>query len=374
VDTSSEFFALQKVFPDNKYIIFLDIIPNLYYTYSVLIIVQMKEVIMAKRENQKQKLFRILEILMRETDEEHGLSINEIISRLADYGISAERKSIYDDFIVLEELGFSVLRTETRPPKYFLDNKIFELAELKMLVDAVQASKFITTKKSREIIEKLEIFAGEHHSRELSRQVYVEDRVKTLNPSAIYSIDAIHNAINNKRKLSFKYFDYNGEKKKILRHQGAPYTVSPLALIWDDEKYYLVACDDRDGVMKNFRVDKMTDVNVLEVPVSIPDGEKFNPADYSRKIFGMYGGREELVTIECRDKLAGVVIDRFGTDPLFVKTPFGFKFSMRVMISPTFFAWLLGFGEDMRILSPESVKEELIEMLAKIIKNYKKEN
>jgi len=126
--------------------------------------------------------------------------------------------------------------------------------------------------------------------------------------------------------------------------------------------------------MKNFRVDKMTDVNVLEVPVSIPDGEKFNPADYSRKIFGMYGGREELVTIECRDKLAGVVIDRFGTDPLFVKTPFGFKFSMRVMISPTFFAWLLGFGEDMRILSPESVKEELIEMLAKIIKNYKKEN
>ena len=326
---------------------------------------------MAKRENQKQKLFRILEILMRETDEEHGLTVNEIISRLDEYGIGAERKSIYDDFLTLDELGFSVLRTETRPPKYFLDNKIFELAELKMLVDAVQASKFITTKKSREIIEKLEIFAGEHHSRELSRQVYVEDRVKTLNSSSIYSIDAIHNAINNKKKLTFKYFDYNGEKKKVLRHGGDAYVVSPIALIWDDEKYYLVACDGKDSVVKNFRVDKMTDVNVLEESANLSDYERFNPADYSRKIFGMYGGREELVTIECREKLAGVVIDRFGTDPLFVKTPFGFKFSMRVMISPTFFAWLLGFGEDMRIVSPDSVREELLSTLEKIAKNYK---
>ena len=326
---------------------------------------------MARSEKQKQKLFRIIEMLMKETDEEHGLSINEIISRLEELGISAERKSLYDDFLVLEELGFDISKTETRPPRYKLDSKIFELAELKMLVDAVQASKFITAKKSREIIEKLGLFAGVHRSRELSRQVYVEDRIKTMNTSAIYSIDSIHTAINSDKKLSFKYFDYNGEKKKILRHDGAPYVVSPCALIWDDEKYYLVAQDEREAIIKNFRVDKMQDVKVLEEPRTKSEAlDRFNPADYSRKIFGMYGGREELVTLECRDKLAGVVIDRFGSEPRFFKTDFGFKFSMRVMVSPTFFSWVLSFGEDMRIISPDSVRSELVEMLTRVKKNY----
>lgn len=326
---------------------------------------------MARGEKQKQKLFRILEILMRETDEEHGLSMAELISRLAEYGIPAERKSVYDDFLVLEELGFDISHTETRPPRYKLDTKIFELAELKMLVDAVQSSKFITAKKSREIIEKLGLFCGVHRSRELSRQVYVEDRIKTMNTAALYSIDAIHTAINSNRKLSFKYFDYNGEKKKVLRHGGAPYTVSPCALIWDDEKYYLVAFDEDEGIIKNFRVDKMQDTDMLDSQSSdAPALEKFNPADYSRKIFGMYGGREELVTLECREKLAGVIIDRFGTDPVFIKTDFGFKLSMRVMVSPTFFSWVLAFGEDMRILSPGSVRAELLEILTRVKKNY----
>ena len=326
---------------------------------------------MARSEKQKQKLFRIVEILMKETDEDHGLSINDIIDRLAEFGISAERKSLYNDFLVLDDLGFDISKTDTRPPLYKLDTKIFELAELKMLVDAVQSSKFITAKKSREIIEKLGRFAGIHRSRELSRQVYVEDRIKTMNTAAIYSIDAIHTAINSSKKLSFKYFDYNGEKKKIFRHDGAPYIVSPCALIWDDEKYYLVAYDERDGIIKNFRVDKMQDVIPLEEWRSQSEAlEKFNPADYSRKIFGMYGGREELVGLECRDKLAGVVIDRFGTDVMFIKTEFGFKFSMRVMVSPTFFSWVLSFGEDMRILSPASVREELVGMLTRVKKNY----
>ena len=328
---------------------------------------------MAKRENQKQKLFRLLEILMRETDDSHGISMNEIISRLAEYGISAERKSIYDDFLILEELGFSVSHTQTKPPKYILDDRIFELAELKMLVDAIQSSKFITAAKSREIINKLEIFAGAHKARELSRQVYVEDRIKTENKSSIYTIDAIHTAINEKKKITFKYFDYNGEKKKVFRHGGEAYLATPCALLWDDEKYYLVALDENEGIIKNFRVDKMQDAMLSDEGAS--DSElikKFNPADYSRKIFGMYGGREELVSIECRDSLAGVIIDRFGQDVLFTKTEFGFKFSMRVMISPTFFAWVLGFGEDMRILSPEGVKTELKNKLSKLSDYYGK--
>jgi predicted DNA-binding transcriptional regulator YafY len=328
---------------------------------------------MAKRENQKQKLFRVLEILMRESDSERGITMGELIARLDEYGISAERKSIYDDFLTLESLGFPVSHTQTRPPQYKLDNRIFELAELKMLVDAVQASKFITAGKSREIIEKLEIFAGAHRSRELSRQVYVEDRVKTINPSSLYSIDSIHAAINEKKKLTFKYFDYNGEKKKVFRHGGADYSVTPCALLWDDEKYYLVAYDEAAGLIKNFRVDKMQDVFPLDEPALNNEIiENFNPADYSQKIFGMYGGREELVTIECRENLAGVMIDRFGSAPVFIKTDFGFKFSIRVMVSPTFFGWVLGFGEDLRILSPERVKNELCSTLRKIAEHYEK--
>ena len=199
---------------------------------------------MAKSEKQKQKLFRILEMLMKESDDEHGLTVNEIIERLAALDIKAERKSVYDDFLVLEELGFHISKLQSRPPKYTLENRIFELPELKMLVDAIEASKFITAKKSREIISKLEIFAGTYRSRELSRQVYVEDRVKTQNSSSIYSIDSIHTAINEKKKLSFKYFYYDGEKNKVFRNNGNAYIVTPLGLLWNDENYYLVALDE----------------------------------------------------------------------------------------------------------------------------------
>ena len=326
---------------------------------------------MAKRENQKKKLIRLLEILVRETDAEHGLSMNEIISRLEEYGIAAERKSIYDDFMTLEELGFSVGHIPSRPPKYTLETKIFELAELKMLVDAVESSKFITARKSREIIEKLSHFASSYEARQLSRQVYVEDRVKTQNSAAIYTVDAIHTAINEGKKLSFKYFDYDADKEKKFRRNGAVYKTTPCSLLWDDEKYYLVAYDEDEKIIKNFRVDKMEGATVLdEARESNKAVDNFNPADYSKKIFGMYGGREELVTLECREKLAGVVIDRFGSDPVLIKTDFGFKFSIRVMVSPTFFSWVLGFFDDMRIISPENVKNAMAENLRKIAKYY----
>ncbi len=326
---------------------------------------------MAKSEKQKHKLFRILEMLMKESDDTHGLSINEIIERLGEMGIKAERKGIYDDFTVLGELGFPVMKLPTRPPKYTLENRIFELAELKMLVDAVESSKFITTKKSREIISKLETFAGTHRSRELSRQVYVEDRVKTQNNSSIYSIDAIHTAINEKKKLSFKYFYYDSSKNKILRNGGEPYTVTPIALLWNDENYYLVALDENADTVKNFRVDKMQNTkNLVDVAKNDIRVSDFNPADYSKKIFGMYGGREELVTLECKEKLAGVMIDRFGTEPTFIKTDFGFKFTIRLLISPNFFAWVLGFGSELRILSPDGVRKELCDLLREITENY----
>lgn len=329
---------------------------------------------MAKSEKQKQKLFRILEILMKKTDDEYGLTVNEIISELDYFGIRAERKSIYDDFLVLEEIGFPVLKLSGRPPRYTLESRVFETAELKMLVDAVQVSKVITAQKSREIISKLEIFAGERGARSLSRQVYVEDRAKTENNTTLYSIDAIHEAINSKKQLSFKYFDYDGNKNKVYRHDSKNYEVSPCALIWNDQNYYLVAYEGETDLIKNYRVDKMSGTRVEEKEFSNSEKLKnFNPADYSMKIFGMYGGREELVTLEFAESLAGVVIDRFGTEPTFIKSNFGFKTTLRVMVSPNFYAWILGFGEKVRILAPDPVRREFCEILEKTIKLYKNE-
>lgn len=326
---------------------------------------------MPKNEKYKQKLVRLLQILMEKTDEEHGLSMPELITALEEYGIKAERKSIYDDLLTLEELGFSVGKINTRPPRYTLEERIFELGELKMLVDAIQSSKFISSKKCREIISKLEIFAGEHSSRELSRQVYVEDRVRNMNSSSFYNVDTVHFAINSDKKITFRYFDYDVNKNKVLRHGGKPYTVSAAALIWNDQNYYLIAYDEDAGVMKNFRVDKMQGVSLLDEPrCEEVSSSSFNPATYSQKLFGMYGGEEALVTLECREKLAGVIIDRFGMDVSMIKSDFGFKVSVRVMVSPNFFAWVLSFGKEIRIVAPDNVRAQLVGLLREIRKNY----
>lgn len=329
---------------------------------------------MAKSEKQKQKLFRILEIFFERTDEASGISIPCLIEVLEkDYGIHAERKSIYDDFAVLSELGFTIENIGGKPPRYTLTNRIFELAELKMLTDAVESSKFITAKKSREIIKKLEFFAGESHAKELSRAVYVDDRVKTQNTSSIYTIDAIHTAINENLMIRFKYFDYNSKGEKAYRHGGAEYTVSPIALIWNDENYYLVCFDEGAGEKKHFRVDKMSSVTITDKKRSLEAvNVRFNPAQYSKKVFGMYGGKEELVTLECKEKLAGVVIDRFGSDVRLSKCIDGFRVSVRVMLSPNFFGWVLSFGNDMKIVAPNSVVTRMRDVLREIAENYEK--
>lgn len=327
---------------------------------------------MPRSERQKQKLFRLLEIFMADTDEENGLSMREIISRLDSYGISAERKSIYDDILTLGEIGFDITTLPTKPPKYTLINRPFDFAELKMLVDAVETSRFITRDRSRLLIEKLRRFAGKSRSGELRRLVYVEDRVKTENDLSVENIDLIHRAINENRVISFKYFDYTGEKKRVFRHDGKKYYVSPASLLFSDENYYLMAYDPQAGATKNFRVDKMAEICIEdEKRDSAVVGGRFNPAEYSKKVFGMYGGKEELVTIECRERLAGVMIDRFGKDVSFFKTPFGFRMSVRVMLSPNFYGWLLGFGDELRVLSPESVKESFISRLENVMRLYK---
>ena len=326
---------------------------------------------MPRSEKQKQKLFRLLEIFIRDTDESCGVSMKEIIVKLENCGISAERKSIYDDILTLGELGFNIVTLPTKPPKYSLQNRPFEFAELKMLVDAVQTSRYITRARSNELIEKLRTYAGKKRSGELYRSVYVEDRIKTENDYSVENIDFLHRAINENHKISFAYFDYTGDKKRVLRHDGKRYVVSPAALLLSEDNYYLVAYDSDAGTNKNFRVDKMLDIAIEAEKRDLVVSEgRFNPAEYSRKVFGMYGGREELVTLECSEHLAGVMIDRFGKDISFFKTPFGFKLSVRVMLSPNFYGWVLGFGKDVKILSPEKVKCELLSLINEIKTAY----
>ncbi len=326
---------------------------------------------MPRSEKQKQKLMRLLEIFMRETDESHGISMPEIISALYEYGITAERKSIYDDIITLGELGFDIITLPTRPPKYSLATRPFDLAELKILADAVASSKFVTAEKSREIIVKLRDFSGRYHASEFSREVYVEDRVKTMNDSSLENVDKIHRGISENKKIQFHYFDYDINKQKTFRRNGGIYEVSPVALIWSDENYYLIAYDEKDYVNKHFRVDKMDSIEVTESTKSKEaTADRFNSAEYSKKVFGMYGGREELVTLECKERLSGVIIDRFGRDHTFIKTDFGFRVALRVMISPNFFGWILGFGKDVRIIAPETVKNELVALLSSVHEVY----
>lgn len=325
---------------------------------------------MPKSENQKQKLFRILEIMMRRTDDERGLTVNQIISELSEYGITAERKSIYADFDTLEELGFPVLRLFGNPPEYTLAERIFEIPELKLLVDAIQSSKFITEEKSYEIIEKLKLFAGSR-SGELTRQVFVKGRVKTENSTALYTIDRIHTAIKENLRIGFSYIKYGADRKKYLADDGKIYEVSPKALIWSNENYYLVGFNEESGRLSSFRVDKMHKTKIMPKESSISaDLLRFDPVAYAKEAFDMADGESVLVTFEAKETLADAIIDRFGRQTTLIKTDFGFRFSQRVRVSPAFYGWVFGFGGELRIIEPSSVMAEMKHKLRAVLKDY----
>ncbi len=329
---------------------------------------------MPRSAGHKEKLFALFEYLLDETDDTHGVTIEEIRAHLASRGIGAERKGLYDDFAVLSNLGFPVERMRTSPPRYRLAERIFTLPELKMLVDAIQSSRFIPKEESITLIRKLERFAGRHHAAELSRQVYVEGRVKATGESAMQNVDLLHTAIREGMRLSFCYYEYNAKKEKVLRHGGKRYEVSPYAMVWNNENYYLIAFDEEDKKIKHFRVDKLTDVEICKQKRTITQELlRFNPADYSEKTFGMYGGREELVTLRCAESLAGVMIDRFGNAPTFFPDGEGyFRVSLRVMVSPNFYSFVLGFGTQVEILSPADVREEFVRILTGVQTLYAK--
>lgn len=324
---------------------------------------------MSKRGKQKLKLIRIRDALLENTDEGHVMTVADIISYLNGYGIEAERKSIYEDIEELRAYGCDIITVRGKGGGFFIGKRTFETAELKLLVDAVQASRFITESKSRELIKALSSFASRHDRTKLSRQIHLPSRIKSMNESIYYTIDYIHTAINENCKIQFKYFRWNSKVQREERHGGRYYVVSPLFLIWDDENYYLAAYDSAAGIVKHYRVDKMKSISLLDEDRDMPKKET-DIDSYSTALFGMFGGTPEYVRIECEERFADAIIDRFGRDVFIHPTENGFTCDVKVCVSPRFYAWVMGFGSGMKILYPDRVREGMKEMLRDISSRY----
>lgn len=309
---------------------------------------------MAKSAYQKTKLLRLAQLLLRRTDEDHPITVAQIIEELGRSGIKAERKSIYDDLEALRSFGLDVQGRKGKSPGWFIGEREFELPELKLLMDAVQSSRFITQKKSDALLRKLEGLASVHQARQLQRQVYVSGRIKVMNESIYYNVDKLHAAVSGQKAITFKYFDYGIDRQKIFRREGRRYAVSPYGLIWNSENYYLVAYDHVNREMRHYRVDKMTEIVVTSLDRQgrelFPD---FQLAQYGQKHFGMYSGREVTVTLRGRLDMAGVVWDRFGQEVILA--PDGeehFTVTLPVMMSPQFFGWLFGLDGGLVLTAP----------------------
>ncbi len=329
---------------------------------------------MPKSSRQKQKILYLAKFFLEETDQEHPATMSDILSYLSRAGIEAERKSIYSDLEELSLFGLDIVTLRGRGGGYFLGERTFQLPEVRMLVDAVQSSRFLTRKKSEELIKKLRSLASRHQSCALSHTVSVAGRIKTMNESIYRNVDAIGSALETNCKIRFRYFEWSPEGEKHLRRDGDYYVVSPYFLIWDNENYYLIAVEEQSGEKRHFRVDKMLSIEKLDC---LRQGkellEDVSPADYENRTFGMYGGQEERVTLWWNENLSGVFYDRFGKEQTVRKADGGFISSHRLMVSPVFYSFLMGFGGDVKILSPKWVQKEFCDLAKKSLAPYESE-
>ena len=326
-----------------------------------------------KENGQRLRLLYLYKLLAEQTDDEHCITAQEIIAELERLGIKAERRTIYADIKALNDFGADIIGQKAgRGYEYHMGSRRFELAELKLLVDAVQSSRFITQQKSSELISKLEEMASTYQAKELQGQVYVSQRIKTMNESIYYNIDIIHEAIGENRKIHFQYFNWNVEKKQELRRGGDIYSVSPWGVCWNDEWYYLIAYDDNMQEIRHYRVDKMKNLTLTE---NEREGKEYfknlDMAVYTKKRFSMFDGEEEKVHILCRNEFAGIMIDRFGKEvPLRKTDAEHFEISVEVAVSGIFLGWIMGLGDGVRITGPEHVVEMMQEEVRRLVRTY----
>ena len=331
---------------------------------------------MPKGNNSKLKLSYLAKIMLEQTDEEHGLTLPQIIEELERYDVTAERKSIYADFADMrDKLGIDIIQQKVgRETYYYVGSRDFEVAEIKLLIDAIQSSKFITEKKSNELIKKIKGLVSKHQAAQLQRQVYVHGRIKTMNESIYYNVDTLHAAIAKNSKIKFRYCGWYTNKKLVPLHNGDFFVVSPWALTWDDEYYYLVAYDQLSESIKHYRVDKMVQISVLEEK---RDGktffDSFDMAVYSKVNFGMYHGKVKKVHISFPNYMVGVFIDRFGKD-IAIHPAEGenrSRIAVDIAVSKQFFGWIASLGRWVKIEGPEDVVAEMRDFADKLAAVYK---
>ncbi|MDL2217600.1 WYL domain-containing protein [Christensenellaceae bacterium OttesenSCG-928-M15] len=326
---------------------------------------------MPSSPNQKMKLLYLMKIFLERTDEHHMLTILDLISALAEYDVKAERKSLYSDMELLRKFGLNIEMRKTKSVGYYIDSRQFELPELKLLVDAVQSSRFITTKKSNELIKKLSSMASVHQARELKRQVVMAERPKPMNESIYYNIDAIHEAINGRHKINFKYFDYDANKNRVYRKNGDEYCQTPVVLCWNDDKYYLICYSSKYDGFTHYRVDRMSHVTVCDDAADKYDKKRFNVAEHTKSVFGMYSGN--LVTAKLRfdNSLVNAVLDKFGTDLPLRKSSDCFEITVDVADSPVFLSWVFQFGDKVEILAPDSLRQSMCTQADSLANHYR---
>lgn len=328
---------------------------------------------MPQSENQRLKLLYLLDILSKETDDDHGLTIKEIAAKLNTHDITADRKTLYTDFETLRRYGVDIIAIkEGRDTYYHVGSRAFELPELKLLVDSVQSAKFLSEHKSRELIKKIESLGSRYNEKHLQRQVTISGRIKTMNESIYYNVDILHEAIGANKQVTFRYYQWNTSKEMEFRKNGSWYNVSPWGLMWDDENYYLVAFDDEDQKIKHYRVDKMVNLRTLEQErLGVEAFRAFDLPKYTKSLFGMFGGESTKVTLEGRNELIGVVIDRFGKDiPITKKDESHFYAQVNVAISRQFLGWVFAIGDGLKITAPESVVEQMREEISRLQNDY----
>ena len=327
---------------------------------------------MPKSFQQKLKILYLMRVFSEKTDEAHPMSVKDLISYLESLGIHAERKTIYDDRETLRVFGMDIMNRRERPSGFYLASREFETAELKLLVDAVQFSRFLTVGKSRQLIQKLEHLTSIYQAKDLQRQAIVLDQVKNTNESIYYNVDEIHRAISQNRQISFQYTEWTVSKEKHLKKGGARYQISPWQMIWQDGNYYLIGVDEKSGIVKHYRVDKM--LKILTENEARNGAElfrKFDSARFAAGTFGMFGGREEKVNLEFENHLVGVMIDRFGQDIMIMSKDNEHSVTrVQVNVSTQFYGWLAALGNSVRVISPENVRKEYRDFLRKALENY----
>ena len=328
---------------------------------------------MSRGTNQKFKFTYLMKIMLEKTDDDHALTMSQIMDELEKYGVTAERKSVYADFADMEKFGVEIIKEKIgRDTFYHAGSREFELAEVKLLVDAIQSSKFITQTKSRELISKVKGFVSDYQGKTLQRQVFIDDRVKTMNESVFYNVDEVYTAINDNKKIRFKYYKWNIEKKLVARRNGEWFVLSPWGLTWVDENYYMIAYDEWDSKVKSYRVDKMMKISIIDEKREGQQAfKKYDMSTLSKSTFGMYGGEKKRVKIQLENSMCGVFLDRFGKDDINFR-PIGddwSEFSVEVNVSQHFYGWLFGLGPKVKLVGPDDVVKDLKEYGKRFLKS-----